>query len=182
MSSRNDFEFHVRKCTGTRKKLIFINPLSPHCLTRAAGIAGGKPVRRAAAATRRATAAPSASIRTGRSTIMSAVKPSRPSSSSSKPASSREASPGQRPPPPSAPPPAPRAAEPGVRLPPRLLQPLAPPPPAPRPPLPWMAHRAKRLERRVEATKKASGGLTASPPPAPTKQHDCLHCLAKILS
>lgn len=135
-----------------------------------------KPVRRAAAATRRAIVAPSASIRTGRSTTMSVVRPSR-RSSSSKPASSRAASQVQRPllllalP-------VLRAAELGVRLPLRLLLPLAPLPPAPRPPLPWMAHRAKRLRQKMEAN--ASRGFTASP--QPHKQHDCLHCLAKILS
>lgn len=132
-----------------------------------------KPVRRAAAATQRATAAPSASIRTGRSTIMSVVRRSRPSSS--RPANSREASQGQRPLLPSAPLPAPRAAELGVRRLPRLLLPLAPPPPAPHPPLPWMAHRAKRLTQRMAAN-------VQQPTLNPRKQHDCLHCLANVLS
>lgn len=55
----------------TKRDLFFI---SPHCLTRAAGTAGGKPVRRAAAATQLVTAAPSANTKTGRSTITSAVR------------------------------------------------------------------------------------------------------------
>lgn len=56
---------------GTKRDLFF---LSPHCLTRAAGTAGGKPVRRAAAATQLVTAAPSANTKTGRSTTTSAVR------------------------------------------------------------------------------------------------------------
>lgn len=57
-----------------KKRLIFIKPLSPHCLTRAAGTVGGRPARRVAAATQLATAAPSANTKTGRSTITSVVK------------------------------------------------------------------------------------------------------------
>lgn len=56
---------------GTKRDLFFI---SPHCLTRAAGTAGGKPVRRAVAATQLVTAAPSANTKTGRSTTMSVVR------------------------------------------------------------------------------------------------------------
>lgn len=56
---------------GTKRDLFFI---SAHCLTRAAGTAGGKPVRRAAAATQLVTAAPSANTKTGRSTTTSAVR------------------------------------------------------------------------------------------------------------
>lgn len=54
------------------KRLIFIKPLSSHCLPRAAGTAGGKPARRAAAATLLATVAPSVSTKTGSATTMSA--------------------------------------------------------------------------------------------------------------
>lgn len=41
---------------------------------KAAGTAGGKPVRHAVAATQLATAAPSANTKTGRNTTMSVVK------------------------------------------------------------------------------------------------------------
>lgn len=47
---------------------------SSHCLSRAAGTVDARPVRRAAAATQRATAAPSASTKTGRSTTTSVAR------------------------------------------------------------------------------------------------------------
>lgn len=118
---------------------------------RAAGTVDARPVRHAAAATQHATVAPSASIRTGRSTTTSAVRLCRPSNS--RPASSREAFRGQKPLLPSAPLPAPQAAALEVRPPPRLLLPLAHPPPAPRPPPPLTAHRAKRLTVSLEASR-----------------------------
>lgn len=77
---------------------------------KAAGTAGGKPVRRAAAATRLATAAPSANTKTGRSTTMSVVKACKGCQ-------------GAPPPPPQCPP---------VRLPPTRRAPL-------QEPCPWQA-------------------------------------------
>lgn len=130
---------------------------------RAAGTVDVKLARRAAAATQLATAAPSASTRTGRSTTTSADRPSRPSSS--RPASSREGSPAQRPPLLSAPPPALRAAGPGVRRQRHLLLPLAHPPPAPPHPLPWTAHHANRL--MLWGWRLRPVGSRAPPPVAP---------------
>lgn len=140
---------------------------------RAAGTVDEKPVRHAAAATRLATVALSVSTRTGRSTITSADRPSRPSSSS-RPASSKQGSRVQRPLPPLAPQPALPAAVPAAQSPPHRLPPPAHPPPAPRHPPPWTAHRANTLTEHV--------GLGGNHQPLTHKQHDCLQGPAGILS
>ena len=86
-------------------------PLSPHCPSRAAGTVGARPARRVAAVTPRATAAPSASTRTGRSTTTCVARACR---------ASREAALSRwAPPPPPPPQPTPERPPPTVRAPPR---------------------------------------------------------------